>query len=105
MFWGCTGLTVAPVLPATTLVDKCYNGMFNGCSNLNYVKCLATDISADACLTDWLNAVSSTGTFVKAAGMDAWPRSENGIPQGWGVVSDGETPSGDNEGTGEEDWN
>lgn len=105
MFWGCTGLTVAPVLPATTLVDKCYNGMFNGCSNLNYVMCLATDISADACLSDWLNAVSSTGTFVKAAGMDAWPRSENGIPQGWGVVSDGETPSGDNEGTGEEDWN
>ena len=105
MFQGCTGLTAAPELPATTLVPECYYWMFFGCTQLSYVKCLATDISAEDCLKEWLYNVSSTGTFVKAAGMDAWPRSENGIPQGWGVVSDGETPSGDNEGTGEEDWN
>lgn len=105
MFQSCGELTAAPELPAATLVKECYRGMFDGCFHLSYVKCLATDISAEDCLKEWLYNVSSTGTFVKAADMDAWPRSENGIPQGWGVVSDGETPSGDNEGTGEEDWN
>ena len=28
MFWRCTSLTQAPVLPATTLAERCYNCMF-----------------------------------------------------------------------------
>ena len=32
MFNGCTGLTQAPSLPATTLAEDCYYGMFNGCT-------------------------------------------------------------------------
>lgn len=46
MFYGCTSLTQAPELPATTLASECYRNMFYGCSNLNYIKMLATDISA-----------------------------------------------------------
>ena len=46
MFWNCTNLTTAPELPATTLANECYFGMFYGCRSLNYIKCLATDISA-----------------------------------------------------------
>lgn len=34
MFNGCTSLTTAPVLPATTLAESCYSGMFNGCTSL-----------------------------------------------------------------------
>ena len=52
------------------------------------MKCLATDISADYCLIDWLWGVAETGTFVKAAGMEDWTLdSSDGIPEGWTVLS------------------
>ena len=34
MFYGCTSLTTAPSLPATTLENYCYNSMFQGCTSL-----------------------------------------------------------------------
>ena len=34
MFWNCTSLTQAPELPATTLANNCYNGMFDRCVSL-----------------------------------------------------------------------
>lgn len=34
MFYGCTSLTTAPTLPATTLSTNCYVGMFELCSSL-----------------------------------------------------------------------
>ena len=34
MFYGCTSLTQAPALPATTLANYCYRGMFFGCTSL-----------------------------------------------------------------------
>ena len=34
MFNGCTALTKAPELPATTLANSCYSYMFYGCANL-----------------------------------------------------------------------
>lgn len=34
MFAGCTSLTTAPSLPATTLANYCYYFMFRGCANL-----------------------------------------------------------------------
>ena len=34
MFDGCTSLTKAPQLPATTLDVECYYGMFSGCNSL-----------------------------------------------------------------------
>ena len=85
MFSGCTNLTTAPDLPATTLTEACYNGMFSGCTNLNSIKCLATDISAPDCTTDWLKDVAATGTFTKAASMTSWTTGSSGIPSGWTV--------------------
>ena len=85
MFNGCTSLTNALELPATSLCSYCYQYMFNNCSQLNYVKCLATDISAEGCVEGWLGGVSATGTFVKAAGMNDWPQGGSGIPEGWTV--------------------
>ena len=34
MFQGCTALTQAPALPATTLADQCYSYIFKGCTSL-----------------------------------------------------------------------
>ena len=34
MFYGCTSLTAAPSLPATTLADYCYDSMFRGCTKI-----------------------------------------------------------------------
>lgn len=92
MFYGCTGLTSAPELPAPVLdADECYLNMFKGCKNLNFVNCLATSITAEKATTGWLADVSPTGTFVHPASMTSWERSENGIPVGWNVQNGGET--------------
>lgn len=89
MFIHCTSLTIAPELPALNLVNECYYCMFYDCSSLNYIKCLATDISARACTNQWIGEygayVSSSGTFVKASSMNNWPTGSNGIPSGWTV--------------------
>ena len=85
MFIGCNKLTVAPELPATTLASACYRSMFQGCTKLNYIKCLATDISATNCTTRFTQNVASSGTFVKAAGMNDWTTGTSGIPSGWTV--------------------
>ena len=87
MFYRCTSLVTAPkVLPATTLAISCYYNMFYLCTKLNYIKCLATDISASGCLDNWVHSVASSGTFVKATGMTKWPKGESGIPTGWTIV-------------------
>ena len=85
MFFSCKKLTSAPVLPATTLAEGCYKTMFYFCEKLSNVTCLATDISADKCVENWLKEVSATGTFKKAAGA-VWPEGESGIPSGWTVT-------------------
>ena len=87
MFYGCTSLTTAPVLTATTLTRACYLDMFRHCTNLNSVTCLATDISAHNCVSNWLEDVSETGTFTKAASMNDWTTGDSGIPSGWNIIN------------------
>ena len=82
MFDGCTSLTTAPELPATTLASGCYRNMFKNCTNLNYIKCLATDISATLCTSNWVNGVSGTGTFVTPSST-VWTTGSGGIPTNW----------------------
>jgi len=85
MFYGCTSLTTAPVLPATILADYCYENMFGGCTSLNSIICLATSMSVDYYPTGyWVSGCGSTGTF-KLATTSIWEISENGIPDGWNV--------------------
>jgi hypothetical protein len=83
MFSGCTSLTTAPELPATTLVDSCYTQMFYGCTKLNYIKCLATDISATNCTFHLLYSPSPKGLFIPANNEVAWTTGISGIPTGW----------------------
>lgn len=86
MFDGCTSLEIAPELNALTLTTLCYEYMFHNCNKLNYIKMMATDITANSCLLHWVLNVGVNGTFVK--NKDAtW---ENGIvvPSGWEVITE-----------------
>ena len=79
-------LTTAPKLPATTLVGSCYYHMFEDCNHLNSITMLATDISASSSLKNWVRNVAATGTFTKAASMTTLPTGVNGIPENWTVI-------------------
>ena len=83
MFQGCTSLTKAPELPATTLVYNCYFIMFMNCTSLNYIKMLATHIPS-SCMEYWVYGVAPSGTFVKDASATL-PTGIDGIPDGWTV--------------------
>lgn len=100
MFYNCITITTAPDLLATNLISNangagCYSSMFEGCSNLNYIKCLATtkvdNYDQWKYTGAWLNNVSSTGTFVKDASTTWWPVGDDviygitGIPANWTV--------------------
>ena len=87
MFWDARVIDVleAPVLPAATLAASCYKNMFRD-TNFNKITCLATDKRANSCVTDWVRSIASNGTFVKAASMTGWTRGNSGIPYDWTVV-------------------
>lgn len=114
MFYGCTHLTIAPDLPATTLAKSCYNSMFYGCTSLTSAPDLLAEITGSNAVSDcyssmfyncsslnrikcyfdpnnytgytyrWVDGVSSTGKFIKKAGT-TWRTGISGIPTGWTV--------------------
>ena len=90
MFCDCSSLVVAPDLSsATALPRMCYEGMFENCVSLNYIKMMATDVSAYYCLNNWVNGVqTNSGTFVKSPCVQI-PRGISGIPNNWTVVEEG----------------
>ena len=49
MFYGCSSLTSAPELPATTLASSCYQSMFYGCSSLTSAPELPATTLASSC--------------------------------------------------------
>jgi hypothetical protein len=51
LFSGCTSLTQAPELPATTLAERCYAYMFEGCTSLTQAPELPATTLADGCYT------------------------------------------------------
>ena len=83
MFEGCTSLTTAPELPSEILTEHCYIHMFYN-SGVNYIKCLATDISATDCTYAWVYEVNDSGTFIKDPNT-TWPTGISGIPSSWTV--------------------
>lgn len=86
MFENCASLTTAPVLSAATLVNGCYDNMFRDCTNLNYIKCMATNISSmgNLCTFGWVDGVAASGTFVKNANA-TWTTGVDGIPNNWTI--------------------
>jgi hypothetical protein len=81
MFNNCPSLVRAPILPARTLVGSCYQQMFLDCVSLNYVKMMATDISASQCVASMLYNVSSSGILVKNSAA-TW---SGVVPAGWTI--------------------
>ena len=62
MFSNCTNLTSAPELPATTLAENCYTGMFYNCTKLPTVTMLALSdqiTKYDYCCTMWLDGAGT----------------------------------------------
>jgi hypothetical protein len=59
--------------------------MFNGCTNLNYIKALFTTTPSTSYTWNWVQGVASTGTFVKSTSATWTTTGVNGIPTGWTV--------------------
>jgi hypothetical protein len=59
MFQGCTGLTTAPALPATTLGNNCYRGMFNGCTSLTTAPELPATTLTSSCYQNMFKGCTS----------------------------------------------
>lgn len=62
MFEGCTSLTTAPTLPATTLTNFCYQEMFSGCTSLTTAPTLPSTTLANNCYYKMFYACSSLTT-------------------------------------------
>ena len=86
MFEECP-FTTAPELPALTIVSQSYYCMFISCSNLNYIKCMATSgINTSNC-SNWVKSVASTGNFVRN-GSTSWSRGVSAVPTNWTIHDD-----------------
>ena len=73
MFYGCTSLTAAPSLPATTLADYCYSNMFQGCTRLTAAPSLPATTLASHCYyamfygcTKIKLSTTASGTYTKS---------------------------------------
>ena len=59
MFYNCTSLTQAPALSATTLAQYCYINMFKGCTSLTQAPALPATTLADYCYYDMFSVCTS----------------------------------------------
>ena len=59
MFHGCTSLTQAPELPATTLAYMCYSNMFSGCTSLTQAPGLPATNLANYCYSNMFQDCTS----------------------------------------------
>ncbi len=87
MFSNCTSLTTAPALIANTIVNSCYQSMFSSCSSLNKILVCANSGTTIGNTNDWLYHVAASGTFYNAGSITYEQNSNSGIPTGWTEVS------------------
>ena len=59
MFSGCTSLTAAPALPATTLAGSCYQSMFANCTLLTAAPALPATTLANGCYSYMFSGCTS----------------------------------------------
>ena len=93
MFRNCTSLTTAPELPATTLAESCYSYMFYGCTKLESVTMLATDVSASDCLYDWITdaGTGATSRALTVTSQTAYDAIVGNLPEIWKQGASGTT--------------
>ena len=94
MFSGCSSITISPDMLVKTFNPSwsgCVNHMFQNCSSLTRIKCLAENIIVEqeglaVPGVYWAQGVAVTGTFIKHPKADFWLENDNsGIPSGWTV--------------------
>lgn len=88
MLWGCTKLMPTVELNTLILAEQCYYGLFYY-TKVNYIKMLATDISAANCLANWVaGGVPNVSTSIFVKHIDAtWTTTGNsGVPTNWTVI-------------------
>ena len=86
MFQNCTSLEKAPDLRALSIGNKLnyrYYDMLRGCSKLNYIKMLATNLVSGVNMGSWVAGVASSGTFVKNCSVESFPNYV--VPNNWTV--------------------
>lgn len=86
MFAGCWKMSTLPELPATLLVQNCYNWFCNNCRAVDYIKMLGIDISATNCLSNWVVNVKSSGIFVKHIDAQWTTTGYSGVPTNWTII-------------------
>ena len=62
LFFDCTSLTTAPALPATELAEQCYTYMFNGCTSLTTAPALPATTLAGGCYSGMFDGCTSLTT-------------------------------------------
>ena len=62
LFMGCRAMATAPNLPAETLADECYRGMFANCTNLVKAPELPAKILADDCYNSMFDGCTKLET-------------------------------------------
>ena len=69
MFAGCISLTAAPELPVTILTDGCYQDMFTGCTSLTAAPELPAMKLTDNCYSGMFNSCTSLTTAPELPAM------------------------------------
>jgi len=82
----CTNLRSTPQLPAATLQSRSYQLLFEQSPNVNYIFCMARNISATNCLQIWVRGVAATGIFVKHYSATWTATGDSGVPTGWTLL-------------------
>ena len=80
MFRGCVKLEKAPDLLATVLAWHCYTNMFDGCSQLNYIKLSYIGDFLSDNFSDWVKNVPASGDFYYN-GIYTYSFGQSRIPQ------------------------
>lgn len=86
-----TAITEAPDLLAPALVTDCYRFMFNNCKSLIYIKCYSTAPGSESYTKNWLDKANNSlaAEFHYRSGV-VWPRTVHGIPNtnNWSPIAD-----------------
>ena len=77
LFRGCTSLTAAPELKATTLADYCYSSMFYGCTSLTAAPELKATTLADGCYYIMFYGCTKLSTVTMLAPSDQISKASN----------------------------
>lgn len=84
-FWRCKISSVDVTMQSYDLQGCVFRNCFYLCTNLNHVRCtIDPSLATSDDFQNWLSGVSSTGTFIQAAGV-TWPRGASGIPTNWTI--------------------